>query len=145
MARLIASLALLAYAFVGTNYAGIWCFGTDGHVAFEQLSAEHPLVSDSSAISLFGGRPMILTAAGDTRSGGSHGPCFDVALDASSQWHAGTTVEGPRVLAPPVAFAPAAAAVVLPYAVSTPRDLVARGETAGDPALTSLRSTVLRI
>src|SRR5262249_51593357 len=98
--RVFARIALLAYAFLGTNPGGIWCFGADGHVAFEQLNAEHPFVSDSTAITL-GARIMTLRA-GDKWVARPHGPCFDVALDPSSQWHAAAKTDGARVQAPVV-------------------------------------------
>jgi hypothetical protein len=141
--RVVGLLALLAYTCGGTNAAGFWCFGTDGHVAFERLGAEHPLVSDSTAIGASGGRAVVLATS--PRSAMPHGPCFDVALDVTSHWHAATKTDGPRVGAPPMSSTPAPVVVVLPHRGPLYGGLVALGDVPGDPVLTPLRSTVLRI
>jgi hypothetical protein len=141
--RAFALAALLAYAFVGTNSAGIWCFGADGHVAFERLDAEHPLVSDSTAITL-GARATALSAGGGWFAR-PHGPCFDVALDPGSQWHPAARVDGPHDQAPAATSTMPVAIVALPRLASTARDLLARSDAAIDRALTPVRSTVLRI
>lgn len=141
--RLIAFLALLVNVLAAVGDAGMVCFGADGHVALERLRDEHPRINDSTAISVAHGDAVFLVARAWPRAM-PHGPCFDVALDPGSQWHARARAETPRVVAPPQAPAVVAPLVLAPP-VDAPHHRVASAESSTDRVLTPLRSTVLRI
>ena len=141
--KVIGFVVLLAYILATVSDVGIVCFGADGHVALEQLRDAHPMVNDSTAISVSHAHAVSLVARDTPAPAMPHGPCFDLALDPSAQWQAGPKAEAPRVAAP-LAAAVSAPAVVVPTA-NAPHRFVAIAEPAGDPVLTPLRSTVLRI